>query len=138
MTINETRGGWLASLSQFVAWIITSILAVMDMLFIREAILAGLAWFRVIETAAYRRAGGVGEDIFTGFGISAFDNVMLVLLGLAALSACIYFEYYFRKGRPQGLLYRRIGKVLLIEVVVIVVALLLKIVISSIVANMPA
>lgn len=138
MLYNESKGGWLATVSQYAAWLVTSIIAIIDMLAIREAVLALLAWFRVVETAAYHQAGGVGEDIFTGFGISAADNVLLLILGCAVVAVVILVENYFRKGRPLGLLYKRIGKVFLIEIAIILGAILIRQGVSMILAARPA
>jgi hypothetical protein len=127
----------VATLIQYVAWLLAGVGSVLDMLAIREAVLALLAWYRVIETKAYRAAGGVGEDIFTGFGISAADNVILVILACGAVAVTVWAEYYFRKGRPKGELYKRIGKVLGIELAVIVVAMIIRVIVSGILQNTP-
>ena len=132
MLENDNRGGWVATLSQVVAWAVTSLLAIVDMLAIREAFLAVMAWLSVIETAAYRAAGGSGQSLFTTFGISALDNVLLLVMGIAAIAVVVVIDNYFRKGRPKGLLYHRIGRVLLIEVAIIIVALLIRQGISAI------
>ena len=126
MENNKPKGeGWLASLSHYGAWAITAAGAVIDLVALREALLALLAVFKVISSAAYHRRGNVGEDFVTTFGITAFDNFMLLVLGCAAIVFIIWVEYYFRKGRPLGLLYKRIAKVALIEIGVIVLAVII-------------
>jgi hypothetical protein len=137
MENNESKGeGFLASISYFGAWMITAAGAVIDLLAIREAIVALLAIFRVVSLEAYHRAGNIGQDIFTGFGITAFDNVMLLILGCAAIVFIIWVEYYFRKGRPLGLLYKRIAKVAIIEIAVIVLAVIIATGAGLIISNM--
>lgn len=126
MTENETNSGWLATLSVYVAWIITAAGSVIDMLGIREALLAVLALLRLVNQDIYRSKGGVGEDIVTNFGFAAFDNVMLLVLGIATVGIVVWLEYYFRKGREKGLLYKRIGKVLLIEVAIFIGVILIR------------
>lgn len=119
---DETKGeGCLSTLGHYSAWLITSAGAIIDLLAVRQAILAMLAVFSVISQEAYHARGGVGVDITTQFGITAFDNAMLLILGCVAIGFIIWVEYYFRKGRPLGLLYKRIAKVALIEIAVIVV-----------------
>lgn len=135
MLENDRRGGWVASLSQFFGWLVTSLLAIVDMLAIREAFLALMAWFSVIETAAYRASGGSGQSLFTTFGITALDNVLLLIMGIGVIAVVVVIESYFRKGRPMGLLYKRIGKVLLIEIAIIIVGLLIRQGVSTILAN---
>jgi hypothetical protein len=126
MKNNKSMGeGFLASISYFGAWIITAAGAIIDLLAIREAIVALLAIFRVVSLDAYHRAGNVGQDIFTGFGITAFDNVMLLILGCAAIVFIVWVEYYFRKGRPLGLLYKRIAKVAIIELAVMILSVVI-------------
>ena len=135
MLENDRKGGWVASLSQFLGWMFASLLAIVDMLAIREAFLALMAWLSVIETAAYHAKGGVGQSLFTSFGISALDNILLLILGISVIAVVIVIESYFRKGRPLGLLYKRIGKVLLIEVAIIIVGLLIRQGVGAILAN---
>ncbi len=137
MVYDETRGGWPATLALYAAWLVTALGSVIDALAIREAVLAILSWYRVLETAAYHRAGGVGEDIFTGFGLTAVDDVILFFLGCGAVAATVGIEYYYRKGRPKGLLYKRIGKVLGIEIAIIIVAVVVRMLVSSILATNP-
>lgn len=126
MIENETRGGWIATLSLYAAWAVASAGAILDALFIREMFLALLAWYNVLANEAYRRAGGIGSNLITGFGVSAADNFILLILACAAIAVTIWVEYYFRKGRPLGLLYKRIGRVFLIELIIIVAALVIR------------
>lgn len=135
MLENDRRGGWVASLSQFFGWVIASFLAIVDMLAIREAFLALMAWLSVIETAAYRAQGGSGQSLFTTFGITALDNILLLIMGIGVIAVVVIIENYFRKGRAMGLLYKRIGKVLLIEVAIIIVGLLIRQGVGAILAS---
>ncbi len=137
MVYNESKGGWLVTLAQYVAWLVTALGTIIDLLAIREAILAILAVFSVLSAEAYHARGGVGEDFITTFGLSAFDNFMLLIMGLGAIVATISIEYYFRKGRPQGLLFKRIGKVLLIEVAIVIVAVIIRIIMGFILQGTP-
>jgi len=126
MTENGSNSGWLDSLSLFVAWAITAAGSVIDMLGIREAILSVLALFRLINQDVYRSKGGVGEDIVTNFGFAAIDNIMLLILGICTVGVVVWIEYYFRKGRTKGLLYKRIGKVFLVEVAIFIGVIIIR------------
>lgn len=137
MVTKDSNSGILASISQFVAWVVAVLLALVDVIAIREALLSLLALFRVYENAAYRKAGGVGDDIFTGFGITAFDMFTMFIMGGVAIVMVIVIEYYFRKGRVRGLLYQRIGKVLGIEVAIVAVAILIRTIAASILQTTP-
>lgn len=125
MENNQSRGGLLGTVSYFVAWIIAAVGSIIDALLLREAVLALLAVAKVLNQAAYRRRGGLGEDIFTNFGLSAIDNVFILILGIAAITVTIWSEYYFRKGRPIGQLYKRIAIVLGAEIGVIILAVVI-------------
>jgi hypothetical protein len=126
MSNEEAKGdSCLSTLGIYAAWAISAAGIIIDMLAARQAILALLAVFSVISAEAYHRRGGLGVDITTQFGITAFDNVMLLLLGIAAIAFVIWVEYYFRKGRSQGKMYKRIAKVALIEIAVVVGAVII-------------
>lgn len=124
MSIEEKKGeGCLSTLGLYSAWFITSAGAIVDLLAVRQAILAWLAVFSVISAEEYHRRGGVGVDFSTQFGITAFDNAALLVLGCIAIGFIVWVEYYFRKGIPLGQLYKRIAKVALIEIAVIVLVI---------------
>jgi hypothetical protein len=135
MESNESKGGLLATVSLYVAWVIAAVGSIIDAIAIRQAILSLLAIFKVVNQETYRSKGGVGEDIFTNFGISAVDNVFILILGCVAIGVTVWAEYYFRKGRPQGLLYKRIAKVLGAEIGIIILTLIIIEVASVILGN---
>lgn len=135
--INENRNrGWLASIAQALGWLATAAGAIVDLLAIREAILSLLAIFSVAQAAAYHRAGGVGTDLVTQFGLTAFDNFVLFTLGIVVVGVVIWLEYYFRKGREIGLLYKRLGRVALIEVIIVVASVLVRFIASLVLQSM--
>jgi hypothetical protein len=123
---NEPQGGCLVSLGQFFAWFVTSILAVADMLYVREAVTAILSAIQSAKDVAYHAAGGLGLDFSTGFALSLADEIILFILGIATIAAVITIEYYFRKGQPKGLLLKRIGKVVAIEAGIIIVSIIVR------------
>ena len=127
MDDNQTKGGWIVDVVQYVTWLVTSLVVVVDALYVREAVLAGLSLFQMAQTENYHRQGGVGLDLSTGFAISLIDDFMLLILGCAAVAAVIVIEYYFRRGRPKGLLLKRIGTVVGIELAIIVVSIIIRI-----------
>lgn len=131
MESTESKGGWLTTIMVYIAWAATVAGAVIDALMVREAVLAILAWVKVIKTEAYHQAGGVGQDILTGFGLAAIDYAVVFLLAIIAIGFTIWLEYYFRKGRTLGLLYKRIGKVVAVEIGIIVAAVLIRVIIAN-------
>ncbi len=126
MSQDEAKGGCLVSLGLALAWLVGSALAVVDMLYVRDAIEAILSAIQNAKNAAYHAAGGLGLDFSTGFALSFADDVILLILGIATIAAVVTIEYYFRKGQPKGLLLQRIGKVAAIEVGIIIVSIIIR------------
>lgn len=120
----ESRWGWLITIGQALAWLITSLGAVADALYLRDAFSALLNVLQVIHSTNFTRGGGIGIDFTFAYAMSAYDEVMIFVLGLAAIAAVIAIEYYFRKGRPKGLLLKRIGLVFGIEIAIIIVSII--------------
>jgi hypothetical protein len=127
MENNQSKGGWIIDIGQYVTWLVTSLVAVVDALYVREAVLAFLSLFQMAQLENFHRNGGVGLDLSTGFAMSAVDDFMLLILGCGTVAAVIIIEYYFRRGRPKGLLLKRIGKVVGIEVAIIAVSIIIRI-----------
>jgi hypothetical protein len=126
--IKIDQDSWLVSIGLAVAWLITGVLTVIDGLYIRDALLSIASFFQMEQYQVYRQNGGIGLDFATGYMISLLDDVLLLILGLGMVVTVIGIEYYFRKGRPQGLLLKRIGIVFGVEVAIIVVSILIKMV----------
>jgi hypothetical protein len=136
MAESASKSGWLTTIVQVLAWIAAVFGSLVDVFAVREGYLALLAWYRVVSTQAYHEAGGLGDDIWTGVRLTAIDILTWVILCLTALVAIIAIEYYFRKGREKGLLFKRIAKVLGIEAAIFVVAILVRLVVASILQGM--
>jgi hypothetical protein len=118
---DQTQSGILDSLVQYLAWFLTSAGAILDALFIRGALVAVLAFFQVISADAYHKRGGVGVDLQFGYTMTAIDLWMIVILGCVTVGVVIAIEYYLRKGRAQGALYKRIAIVVGIEALILIV-----------------
>ena len=121
----QPRLGWLVDLGQFGAWILVSVGAIADALYLRSATQAILQALQLVEHSAYRQKGGIGIDLQFGFALTAIDEFLLLIFGCTALAFIIAIEYYFRRGRPQGLLLKRFIRVVVIEVIIFVLALLI-------------
>jgi hypothetical protein len=115
MDQDQNKGGCLVTLVQALAWLVTSVAAVIDMLYIRQGVMAILSGIQVARGLAFHAAGGIGLDFSTDFGVSLVDKLLIFILGIGTIIAVVYIEYYFRKGQPKGLLYKRIGLVAAIE-----------------------
>jgi hypothetical protein len=126
MDTSENQAGCMTSLGMYFAWFVASLLAVVDALYIREAILSILGRFQVAQAQAFHSAGGLGLDFSTGFAMTLVDDVILLLIGIGAVAAVVMIEVYFRKGQPQGLLLKRIGIVFGIEIAIIIVSIIIR------------
>ena len=124
MDQDQHKGGCLVTLVQALAWLVTSVAAVIDMLYIRQAVLSVLSAIQSARSLAYHAVGGLGLDFSTDFGVSLVDKVLIFILGIGTVVAAVYIEYYFRKGQPKGLLYKRIGLVAAIEAGIFLISVL--------------
>jgi len=122
----ESRGGWKATLALYAAWVVTALGTIVDALYVREAVMAVADRIHLAIDTAYHNAGGVGINFSASYGLTTFDLAMLFVLGCATIGFVVAIEYYFRKGRPKGLLYKRIGIVVGIEVAIIVVGIIIR------------
>jgi hypothetical protein len=126
MEESESRGGWIATLLLYVAWAITALGTIVDVLYFRDAIMSIADRIQLLHDVAYHNAGGLGIDFSAGYFQTTFDLALLIVLGCVAVAFVVAIEYYFRKGRPKGLLYKRIGTVVGIEVGIIVVSIIIR------------
>lgn len=120
----ENRGGILATLGLYFAWLVTSVGVIIDALYIREAVVAILTTVNAVHSQNFTRSGGIGIDLTFAYSMTFYDELILTILFIAAIAFVIAIEYYFRKGRPKGLLLKRIGIVVGIEVAIIVVSII--------------
>ena len=126
MAVTQPRTSWLVTLGQAIAWLIASLGAIADALYIREAFDALLALFQVIHTEYYHQSGGLGIDLPFSYQLTAYDETLLFVLAIAAVAVVVAIEYYFRRGRPKGLLARRVGIVFGVEIAIIAVSILIR------------
>ena len=120
------RWSWLISIGSAIAWLATSVLAVFSGLYIREAVISIAGLFQAMQEQNYVKSGGIGIDLTPGRVVFLLDNIILFVLGIAAVGVVIWIEYFFRKGRPQGLLLKRIVLVAGVELAVIAVSIVIK------------
>ncbi len=125
MDETQSRYAWLVSLGQFVAWVLASAGAILDALYVRQAVQAILAVLQVIGQENYHRRGGLGLDFQFMNTLTTFDNLFLLLMGCVAVAAAIGIDYYFRKGRKPAQLWKRIVRVFGIELGVVILAVLI-------------
>ncbi len=121
----ESRFGWLISIVQGLAWLVTGVGAIVDAIYIREGLLRVLAWFRAAQLDAFHASGGIGNDLGMTFRLTAVDFLTIFILACAAVVAIVWIEYYYRKGRPKGLLWKRLIRVVVVEAAIVLVSTLI-------------
>jgi hypothetical protein len=109
----------------FAAWILCSAIIIVDVLVVRQATLDVLT--AVQGQQIERSADGEQNTtrIQAGFVIEMVDRAIIILGGIAAVAFSLYIEYYFRKGRQQGKLWSRVGRVFAITLGVMLVSILI-------------
>ncbi len=118
--MQTTRPAWVETTVYLVAWLIGSLLCIVDALFIRNAVLSFMVWSEA------RAANTTSIQISSA--IETADKVVLLVVMCAAIAFVIWIENAFRKGMKVGKLYKRIAIVGGIEVAVAAVALLVQLV----------
>jgi len=126
----ERGTDWKQTAIYIAAWLASAVLAIVDLLYIREAVLSILTLIQVSLEAARRQRGLVGREIGVGFTIQAIDGALLFIGGIATVGIVLGIEYYFRKGEQKGQLYPRILKVIGIEVLIVIAGILIQVLVS--------
>jgi hypothetical protein len=126
--MGSTKPAWQQTLVQYVCWLGASVLAVVDLLMIREALISFLLWNQVRIQNIQRAQGLLPEKIQSGFTTEAIVLTATFILGIIAVGVMIWAEYYFRKGAAIGKLFQRIGIVLGTEVGIIVLSVIVQMV----------
>lgn len=131
MAPKETRAEWLVSIGQVLAWLVAAAGVILAVLFIREAIVDFLVWIGVRRLQSFREAGEVGRALQTATQTTAADFIIIFILTCLGVWAAIEIEFYFRKGRPQGLLLKRFLKVIGIEAGIVIGTVLLRMLLQA-------
>jgi hypothetical protein len=122
----EDKSNWSTTLVYFVAWLVCSILLIVDILMIREASKSVMTAIQARQVAM-SEAGEAGRTLInTGFIMRAIDTSLIFGGMIVAAALAIAIEVYFRRGKEKGLLWKRIGQVLGIEVAIILVSVVIQ------------
>jgi hypothetical protein len=117
---------WAASILYSLAWLICSVLVIVDALVVREATLDVLTIMRARSIEASAENERAKTEIDTGFIVGAIDQGMLFFGGVVAVVLAIAIEYYFRMGQKKGVLLKRVGMVIGVQLVVFIVCVLIQ------------
>jgi len=122
----QENGHWAAGILYSLAWLICSLLVIVDILSIREAALDVLTVVQIQQVESSETNERFRTQFDTGFVIGALDQGMLFGGGIVAVVLAIAIEYYFRMGQKKGLLLKRIGWVLGIQIAIFVVCVVIQ------------
>lgn len=113
---NQEPANWQQTLAYVIAWIGSVGLLLVDLMFVREVILHILVSIGLLKAVANPADWALARLTY-GWTRDIVDYTMMVILGCVGVGLAIVIEYYYRKGIPQGLLTRRIVRVVSIEVI---------------------
>lgn len=117
--MEENQPHFALSILYWLAWLICGFVVIVDLLEIREAsldVLTAIQAKRITNAAE----GEANIEQFEST-MHAVDLWMFYLGAMLAISVVIGIEYYFRLGLKQGKLLQRIGKVIGIQLAIILV-----------------
>jgi hypothetical protein len=122
----EQKSSLIANIVHILAWLICSVLALVDLLVIREAALVVMTAIRAQRIEASEVGQKVKTQIDFASTIQAVDTSIIILGMVIVAALAIGIEVYFRLGKAKGKLYQRIGIVLGIEVAIFIVCVLIQ------------
>lgn len=105
------------------AWFVCAVIVIADVLVVRQASLDVMTavQVQVIENSENKGAARLNSGYITEF----IDRAIIIAGAMVAVAFSIYIEYYFRKGKEQGSLLKRIGRTLAILIGVMLVAVII-------------
>jgi hypothetical protein len=83
---------------------------------------------QMINYNELHKQGFQGQNIQFGFAITTTANIMAFVVGAGAVAFTVWVEYYFRKGRAKGLMWKRIGIVLACQIALILLMILIMVI----------
>jgi len=111
---NETPPlGWKQTLLYIVTWFVSVALLVWDLAVLRGWIRMFMVW-----------VGGISAqgplERFQMSGIIRFaDKAFIFVMGFVGIGVVVFLEYYYRNGAAQGLLGRRIVRVMPVQLLIV-------------------
>jgi hypothetical protein len=101
----------------YLAWIISSMLTVLDCIALR--MVAGELAALIADTVPMERQAERGWFLYQT--LPAVDKFAIAILGLAALASVLAFDYIYRAARKQGVLGKRFGVITAVQVGILAV-----------------
>lgn len=108
---------WKETVAYLLAWIGSTVFAILDLWIVGGAIVQATIWFGAHRSEASRQS-----DLLTGasFGwtVELVSQITLLVLVCVGLGLTIGLEYYYRQGADKGKLAQRFIKVTRSELIV--------------------
>ena len=111
------RAPWTHTLIYIIAWIVSIGLLVADLFLIRGLVMDIMTAIGLLRAAADVEAWRYARITY-GWIVDTVNNVILLIIGCTGIALVIAIEHYLRKGIPEGLLFRRIKRVIGTEIIV--------------------
>ena len=124
--MEEKQDNWLSGILYSLAWLVCSLLIIVDVLMIREATLVTLRAVQANQIEASAPGEKTATRLETGSLLQAIDQGMMFGGGIVAVVLALAIEYYFRLGKQQGKLLKHIGIVLGILAAIFIASVLIQ------------
>ncbi len=123
--MQSAHSNWWETPVYLVGWLVSSLLCILDAVLLRNALLSYMIWnlARTMNAASGQVTGPSQFQLSSS--VETVDKVALLVLLCIAIAVIIWIENYIRKGIKLGVLFKRLGIVVGIEVVIIAVAVVL-------------
>ncbi|MBN1250330.1 MAG: hypothetical protein JXC32_21885 [Anaerolineae bacterium] len=108
---------WVQTLVYVLAWIVAVGLLIVLMILIRGLVMDTMTIIGLLQASADPEQWRATRLTY-GWIKATVDRSLLLVLACAGLGLVIGVETYFRQGIPKGQLYRRIKRVMIIEVAI--------------------
>ena len=118
---DHRQADWKQTLFYIVAWLVSVVLMLVDLVLVREIVMRIMTSIGLMKAAVNPETWPLVRLTF-GWVRGVVDQSALLVLACAGVALTIAIEYYYRKGIPQGLLIKRVTRVVSIELVVGVVS----------------
>lgn len=102
----------LTAVLPYLAWIVSSILAILDWMALRALVVA----IAVRITESVPRQQQIESGWYVRFTVPAVDRFAVLVFGAIGLGLVLAFEYMYRTAAEQGVLKRRFGLITAVQV----------------------
>lgn len=114
---SRTSVGWRQTFFYVVAWLVSIALLLICLMLVRDIVTHILTFIGLRMAAANPDAWPLARLTYA-WTSETIDFSLLLILGCVGIAVSIIIEHYYRKGIPQGLLTKRILRVMGIEAII--------------------